>query len=181
MKLVLDTNCFINTTSTMPCLRDPIQAILEEYRTGTVELHVSRHTLAELESRPDAAFDFAKTLPVLPHFPIGTWSDQVGCWEDLAGSWSDAEVNDSMQAELTKLAKSGNDIRDRGAFVDALRAKADVFVTSDKHLVGNGPAERIRSAFGLRILSPTQLLQFLKEGSPKVPPTQVVCTRKTTS
>jgi len=167
MKIVLDTNCFIDATSTVPRLRDPIRGILNEYKNGRLELHVSRHTLTELERNPDAAFELAKTFPVLPHWPIGTWADQVGSWKQIEGTWCDCERDDAIQEELSKLAKSGNDIRDRGAFLDALRAKADAFVTSDRQLVGIGPAKRISERFGLRVISPTQLLEIIKNEDAK--------------
>lgn len=163
MKVVLHTNCFIDATSTVPCLRDAIQAIMKAHSEGAVELHVSRHTLAELETKPDPAFDLAKTFPVLPHWTIGTWANQVGSWEQMEGTWCDAERNDSIQEELRKLANSGNDIRDRGAFLDALHAKAGAFVTSDKQFVGSGSAKRIFEKFGSRVVSPAKLLEILKE------------------
>jgi hypothetical protein len=65
--------------------------------------------------------------------------------EQLAGTWEDAKRNEQIQQELEQLAKSGNDIPDRGAYLDALRAGADAFVTSDKQLVGTSPAARIQS------------------------------------
>ncbi|HEV2330740.1 MAG TPA: hypothetical protein VGY56_18320 [Verrucomicrobiae bacterium] len=165
LKIVLDTNCFINAQNNVALSHCAVQEILKEHENGTIELYVSRHTLDELERKPDAALGIAKTFPVLPHFPVGTWAEQVASWDQMEGTWCDAEVNDSVQQELSKLAKSGNDIRDRGAFLDALRAKADVFVTSDQHLVANGPAKRIFERFGLRILSPTQLLPVIQSRS----------------
>jgi predicted nucleic acid-binding protein len=165
MKIVLDTNCFIDAMNTKPTSRDPIAKILNEYKKATIGLHVSRHTLAELERKPDDALNLAKTLPVVPLFPIGTWAGPVGSWEHMEGTWCDAEANDSIQEELSKLANSGNDIRDRGAFLDALKAKADVFVTADRQLVADGPAERIFERFRLRILSPKQLVKILQQSS----------------
>jgi predicted nucleic acid-binding protein len=167
MKIVLDTNCFIDAISTVPCLRNSIQEITKAHHDGVVQLHVSRHTLAELEKKPDAAFDLAKTFLVLPHWPIGTWPEQVGSWEQVDGTWCDAERNDSMQEELRKLATSGNDIRDRGAYLDALHAKSDAFVTSDKHLVGSVPAKRIFERFCLRVTSPAGFLEILKQTRPR--------------
>lgn len=59
------------------------------------------------------------------------------------------------------LAKSGADLRDRGAYIDALCAKADVFVTSDKDLAGKGPSKRIAEKFGLKIVTPKILASKL--------------------
>lgn len=52
-----------------------------------------------------------------------------------------------------ELANSGSDLRDRGAFVDALRAGA-VLVTSDRQLVVLGPAARIEAVTGVRPITP---------------------------
>jgi hypothetical protein len=116
-------------------------------------LAVSRHTLAEVQ-RPDEACELAKTVEVVPYWPIGTISEQVATIEQLTGTWQDARRNEQIQQELTQLAKSGNDIRDRGAYLDALRAGADAFITSDRHLVNSAPAARILGRFGLRVLTP---------------------------
>ena len=59
--------------------------------------------------------------------------------------------------ELEALAKAGNDIRDRGAYIDALREAVDIFVTSDRQFVGKAPAKRIEERFGLRILAPNRV------------------------
>jgi len=85
----------------------------------------------------------------------------------MEGTWCDANRNNSISGELSKLANSGNDIRDRGAFLDALHAKADAFVTSDKHLVGIGPAKKITERYGLRIVAPAELLNMLKQARSK--------------
>ena len=104
---------------------------------------MSLQTLHELEQRQDEALKLVKTLPRLPHWPIGTWNDQVGTWQQLTGTWDDMKSNDRIQMEFEQLAKSGTDIRDRGGFIDALCSGLDGFVTSDKQLVGSGPAKRI--------------------------------------
>lgn len=103
----------------------------------------------------------AKTLPELSHWPIGSCKEQVGSWQQLTGSWDDAKRNDEIQRRLEALAKSGTDIRDRGAFVDALRNGVDGFVTSDKQLVGSGPAARINEAFSTKLVTPEQAITEL--------------------
>lgn len=69
--------------------------------------------------------------------------------------------NDCIQMELEQLAKSGTDIRDRGGFIDALCSGLDGFVTSDKQLVGSGPAKRINEWFSTKVLTPEQLADEL--------------------
>jgi predicted nucleic acid-binding protein len=157
MKVVLDANCFIDAVTTsshaFPCL----ERVFFAAKSGRVTLAVSRHTLAEV-LYPPSACELAKTVEVLPYWPIGTISQQAAETGQLAGTWEHAKRNDQIQQELEQLAKAGNDIRDRGAFLDALQAGADAFVTSDRQLVGSGPAERIRAKFGLRVLTPCDLV-----------------------
>ena len=102
-----------------------------------------------------------KTLPALPHWPIGTYDDQVGTWEQATGTWDDARQNDKIQLELKVLAKSGTDIRDRGGYIDALCFELDGFVTSDKQLVGTGPSKRINECFFTKVLKPEQVAEEL--------------------
>ncbi len=145
-----------------------LQHILSAWRSGMIELGVSRHTLAELAKKPDQAFDIAKSVRTLPYWPIGTIAEQITTIEDLAGTWEDARLNESSQQELGFLAKAGTTIRDRGALIDTLRAHADVFVTSDKELVAVAPAHRIQERFGVRVVTPSMLASEL--GYSSVPP-----------
>jgi hypothetical protein len=99
---------------------------------------------------------------VLPHYPIGTWAEQVTTWDKLVGTWGDGKANDETRRRLKEsLAKAGVSIRDCGAFIDALRANLDGFVTSDKQLVGSGPASRINGQFPTKVLTPEQLANSL--------------------
>lgn len=161
MKVALDTNCFIDAVNPMAHANKAMRLILEAHESGRVTAMVSRHTLAELHDPPEAR-RFAETLPVLPHWPIGTIAEQVATIEQLAGTWEDARRNEQIQNELKQLAKSGNDIRDRGAFLDALLGGADVFVTSDEQVAASGPSTRIQDRFGLRVLRPADLAYELR-------------------
>lgn len=131
-----------------------LQEIFKASKAGKITLFVSLHSLHELERKPDSAFALAKSLPLLPHFPIGAWDEQIGTLSQLSGTWDDAKRNEEIQKDLMTLAKSGADIRDRGAYIDALLAKADAFVTSDKGLAGEGPSKRIADRYGLKIATP---------------------------
>jgi predicted nucleic acid-binding protein len=161
MKVALDTNCFIDAVNPIADANAAMNEILKAHASGKVKAMVSRHTLAELCNPPEAR-RFAETLPVLPYWPIGTIAQQVATIEQLAGTWEDARRNEQIQEELEQLAKSGNDIRDRGGYLDALHGGADVFVTSDKQLAGSGPSKRIQERFGLRVLRPADLANELR-------------------
>jgi hypothetical protein len=57
--------------------------------------------------------------------------------------------SENIQHDLENLGKSGTDIRDRGAFIDALDGMADFFVTSDAKMSKNAPAGKIAAKYGL--------------------------------
>jgi predicted nucleic acid-binding protein len=160
VKVVLDTNCLLDAVNESATAYRALQKLLAEARAGRIELCVSRHTLSEL-SKDDPKTRRAKAIAngcvTLPHYTIGSWDKQVATWEQSAGSWDDARRNQDLQLELASLANAGNDIRDRGAYIDALLARAAVFVTSDRQLVGSGPASRIRQRFDLRVVTPDAL------------------------
>jgi hypothetical protein len=157
----LDTNCFINAVNPASPSYDALQRILRAADRGQVSLKVSLQTLHELEERKDEVWKLAKTLPELPHWPIGSWDEQVGTWKQQTGTWDEARRNDQIQSELKALAKSGTDIRDRGGYIDALCNGLDGFVTSDKQLVGSGPAARINKQFSTKVLTPEQVAEEL--------------------
>ena len=157
----LDTNCFIDAVNPGSQSYEVIQRILSAFNSGKLWLNVSLQALHELEQKKDAAWELAKTLPELPHWPIGTWDEQVGTWAQQTGTWNHAKRNDKIQLELKALAKSGTDIRDRGGYIDALCSEIDGFVTSDKQLVGAGPSRRINERFFTKVLTPQRLAEEL--------------------
>lgn len=157
----LDTNCFIDAFNPASPSYSALQRVLAAAERGEVSFKVSLHTLHQLGEKKDNAYNLAKTLPELPHWPIGSWSEQVGTWEQATGTWHDGNVNNKIQIELKNLAKSGTDIRDRGGYIDALRSGLDGFVTSDKQLVGSGPAKRINERFPTKVITPEQLADEL--------------------
>ncbi len=158
MTVVLDANCFIDAVRDSHVKYSHMQSLLSAAKSGKIKIMVSRHSLDELSKKPDDAHELAKTVEVVPYWPIGAICEQVATIEQLTGTWEDARRNEEIQLELARLARSGNDIRDRGAYLDALHARADFFVTSDRQLVGSGPAKRIQDKFGLRVLKPSQLV-----------------------
>jgi hypothetical protein len=157
----LDTNCFIDAVNPGSPSYEVMQRLLAAFRSGKVSLKVSLQTLHELEENQDMAWELAKALPELPHWPIGTWDEQVGTWEQQTGTWDEAKRNEKIQLDLKALAKSGTDIRDRGGYIDALRSGLDGFVTSDKQLVGSGPSQRINERFSTKMLTSEQLAKEL--------------------
>jgi predicted nucleic acid-binding protein len=163
MKVILDANCFIDAVTADAHANVAMAAILNAHTLGRIVIEVSRHTLDELSKVPDAAYELAKTFSIVPYWPIGGIGEQVATIEQLAGTWADARHNQEIQKELHGLAKSGNDLRDRGAFLDALLGGADAFVTSDRQLVGSGPANRILERFRIRVLRPDALAQELSD------------------
>lgn len=136
----LDTNCFIDAYNPASASHQAVRQILDAWSSGKIALSVSQHTLSELV-KDDEATTLAKSLPVLPHYPIGQWDQQVTTWDKLAGTWGDAKRNEALQQQLKSLANASVDIRDRGGFIDALANKLDGFVTSDKGVGWGWPGE----------------------------------------
>ena len=58
--------------------------------------------------------------------------------------------------EIAAAANTGANLRDRGAYLDALHAKVDIFVTSDKDLAEDDAAKRLSTKYGLRVLTPPE-------------------------
>jgi predicted nucleic acid-binding protein len=161
-RYALDTNCFIDAFNSTSHAYQPMQRILKAFYSKTILLVVSRHTLSEI-TKSKEAFNFAKSVEILPHYPIGTWKEQVATWNQISGTFGDAKRNQKLQEELKALAKSGNDIRDRGAYIDAINAEAYAFVTSDGQFANSSPAQRIQDRFGLQVIIPKQLAEELSK------------------
>ncbi len=159
LKVALDANAFIGAVNHTEPGYDALQKIFSQ-NPGRVKIYVSVHTLHELQPSPNA-LTLAKSAILLPHFLIGTWGDQVASWDQVSGTWADQRLADEKYQDLRNLAKSGADIRDLGAYVDALYGGVDVFLTSDLDMAGRGPMSRIMSKYQLRILTPQQLADEL--------------------
>lgn len=159
----LDANCFINAVNPASRSYPAVRSIFRAAEKRRISLAVSLQTLHELARRQDEAWELANSQTKLPHWSVGSWDEQVGTWEQEEGSWADAQYDDAIQLQLKSLANAGTDIRDRGAFIDALRNGLDGFITSDKQLVASGPAARINHAFSTKVLSPEQLATELCE------------------
>ena len=153
----LDTNCFINAVNPTSHSYPALRVIIDAAENGVISLKVSLQTLHELEEKKDAAWKLAKSQSELEHHGIGSWDEQVGTWKQEAGTWDDGRHDNAIQLELKALANAGTDIRDRGAYIDALRSGLDGFVTSDKQLTATGPASRINDRFSTKVLTPEQL------------------------
>jgi predicted nucleic acid-binding protein len=162
MRVALDANCFIDAINPSSHAFTPMEVIVSASRAGVLELAVSLHTLAELARKPDAALDLARSCATLPHYPIGAWDTQVATWDQAEGTWDDVTQHDGIQERISDLAKAGNDIRDRGAYLDALKAGVDAFVTSDRQLVDSAPARRLETDFGVQVITPEALSEVLQ-------------------
>jgi len=152
IKICLDANIFIDEHNHSMRWHNDIKKIFALAKSGVIEIYVSLQTLEELSKKKDDAYKLAQAVTKLPHWPVGSWDEQVGTWDD-------AKESDNVQLRLAELAKSGNDIRDRGAFLDALKSKIDYFVTSDGQLVNAGPDQRINAIFDTKVIKPEDLIK----------------------
>lgn len=161
MLIVLDTNCLIDATNEGSQAFGALQKLLQTGAGHTITLAISRHSIHELERKPDDALALVARLQVLPYYPVGTIDELIGTIDELAGTFDDIRVNHERMETLKGLANAGTDIHDRGALVDAIMAGAAAFVTSDKALASIGPSDRIRLRTGVSVLTPQQLTAFL--------------------
>ena len=160
MKVALDTNCLLDAANSDSCAYGDVKKILGAAAEGKLELFISLHSLAERtkdDARTGRAREIGATINRLPHYPVGARKEQVCTWNQMARTWQEAERNQQILGELSVLAKSGSKIRDHGAYIDALLGGVDVFVTSDLGLAGSGPAKRIETKFGLRVITPSAM------------------------
>jgi hypothetical protein len=84
----------------------------------------------------------------------------IGTIDELAGTFDDLRRSADMLQKLSEQARSGANLRDKGALIDALWARAAVFVTSDRHLVDEAPAQRISAAFDIQIMTPSTAIRY---------------------
>ena len=166
--VVLDANCFINATDVSSTAHAAVRRLFAAAVRGELRLGASLHTITELangsvkdEGRASA---LASTCEQLPYYPIGSIDDLLGSIDGLAGTLGDMDENEAIQQRLRVLAKAGASLADRGALLDAERAGATVFVTSDGQLVKRGPRSRIESEIRLRLLTPEEAVYRLLDG-----------------
>jgi len=164
LKVALDANCFIAYYNAQNHSQVAVRRIFSFWRQGGIDLFVSLKTIDELSCKPDQCFALANQVSKLPNYPVGTWDDAVGSWKDQAGTWADAKGNQHLQQLIHQLAKKGADIRDRGAFLDAVLADMDFFITHDPHLSGSGPAQRLAGRFNTRVMTPSAFIATLESG-----------------
>ncbi len=167
MLLVCATNIWIEASkdSSSAAARMLARARLLGYRIA-----VSKHSRSELEASsemygPEAA-RLAAEYEEIPYFPIGTISQLLGTISELSGTLDDMFANDRLRESLASIATQGTDIRDRGALIDALRSGAQIFVTSDKGIVGKGPRGRLQAAFSILVRTPLELCTEIADSVP---------------
>ncbi|MDP1861119.1 MAG: hypothetical protein Q8K82_20765 [Gemmatimonadaceae bacterium] len=151
---LLDANCFIAASQTAHPEHAAASRVFALGLSGRATLVISQHTLLELANRPDAAYELAKGLQVVPCFPFGRIQDLAGPISGLGGTIGQIGASDRKADIIGRLARSGSSLRDRGAVLDAIEAHVDFFVTSDRALVDLEPARRLHDRYGLRFLTP---------------------------
>jgi len=90
----------------------------------------------------------------IPDFFLDVWCELTDHkWELIPDKKPEHPRDDEgTQKKIKALAKAGNDIRDRGAYIDAIRGHLYAFITSDKQLVGSGAANRLNSEFKTKVI-----------------------------
>jgi len=161
MTVALDTMCFIYAVDPQSPHHAALRKLLSESSSGKISIKVSRHTLMELSRKPDSALALAQGVEPLPYWPIGTIAELVRQIRDLSGTWHDASQNEMLQQRMQTLAKAGISIHDKGAYLDAVLSRVDVFVTYDCDFIKEGQS-KVEETFGVPILSAEALVERLR-------------------
>lgn len=136
-------------------------AMSQRHRLG-----VSKHSLTELDAGAPrygpAASQLARSFEQLPYYPLGTIDELLGSISELSGSFDEMRQNESLRSQLGQVASQGTSLRDRGALIDALWAKAQFFVSSDHGLVALGPRKRIESSLSISVRTPAEMARELR-------------------
>jgi hypothetical protein len=160
-KLALDTNCFIDAFSQESHAFDAMQTILALASDDRLDLYVSVQSLSELKGGNDDPERLARSLKQLPHFRVGSWNEQIESWKNEGGTWEESREDEKRQKLIHDLANTGNSIRDRGGYIDAIRSNLDAFVTSDGQFTKPVPASTLNRAFRTKVLKPQQVVEQL--------------------
>jgi predicted nucleic acid-binding protein len=160
--LVLDTNVWIAAADTRV---SEAAALLTCAAERGARIGVSKHSLVELTAGSikygGSAESLARAYETIPYHPVGRIDELLGTITQLSGTFDQMRVNEALRVRLGNLAKAGTDIRDRGAVIDALQARATYFVTSDRGLVAPAPRARIEAELPIRIRTPAEMLREL--------------------
>ena len=162
MKVAIDTNCIISLFKPKEDMCAYMRRVDEMRQEGKIELYVSLKTIKQLSDKGGAPLDYARSLPRLPNYPVGTWAEQVGTWNNVAGTWKDAKENQKLQQKIHRLTKKNVDIRDRGIVIDTYCAGMQVLLTNDSGLRDERPARALKEELGISVVSPEQFLALYR-------------------
>ncbi|MCK4849732.1 MAG: hypothetical protein KAT11_00200 [Phycisphaerae bacterium] len=162
LKVGIDTNCIISLFKPKEEIYPAMQIMRRMREEGQIELYVSLKAIDQVK-KDDAALAYARSLPKLPNYLVGSWGEQVGTWGTVAGTWEDAKRNEELRKKLGQLVKKGANFRDKQILIDAICAGMDVLVTNDKKMHSAGPASRLKKELGFTVMSPQNFVQTYRK------------------
>lgn len=171
-KITLDTNCFINlfdTGATTATSVDALSELMSLGLSGRADIAITTRVEADLGQDTNEArrMEMLRLLRMLP--VVGTllrWD--VSRW-DTGDQWA-SESDVQMATELQRLLFPGlspadrrysNKMNDIDHLLGHFKNRRDAFVTDDGGIVGK--SERLREAFGIVVMRPSDALRFILE------------------
>jgi len=167
IKVAIDTNCIIALFRPNEDVHNQMVRIKEIHQKGEIEFYITLKTMDEIEKGVpiygSGPLNYARSLPVLPNCPVGTWNDLVGTWRSLDGTGGEAANNEKLQERIHHLTKKGVKIRDRQIVIDSYLGGMHVLLTNDQGLCDEGSAGRLREELGILVLSPEKFISKFPE------------------
>jgi hypothetical protein len=157
LRVAVDTDCIISLFKPQEEMHLPMLRINEMYQEGKIDLYISAKTIVQL-TRGGPPLEYAKSLLMLPNYPVGRIADQVGTWGEMAGTWNDAKENEELQEKVSALTKKSVNIRDRQIVIDSYRGKMDILLTNDHGLCGERQARNLKELLGISVMTPKEFL-----------------------
>lgn len=163
IKIGIDTDCIISLFNACDVIHPTMLFVDQLCKEGKINLYVSLKTIDQLSVKGSNALEYAKSLPKLPNYMVGTIGEQVGSIGSLAGTFGDAERNEILQREIRNWTKQGVNMRDRQIVIDSYLGGMEIMLTNDRDLCDEKPSANLQKELGLVVMNPEKLLQCLKK------------------
>lgn len=163
IKISIDTDCIISLFSPSDMIYPSMLFVDRLYKEGEINLYVSLKTIDQLSVKGSNALEYAKSLPKLPNYMVGTIGELVGTIGSLAGTFGDAEKNEILQQKIRRLTKQGVNMRDRQILIDSYLGGMEIMLTNDRGLWDEIPADNLRRELGLLIMNPDKLAAYINK------------------
>lgn len=163
IKISIDTDCIISLFNSSDVIHSDMLLIDQLFKEGKINLYVSLKSVDQLSVKGGNALEYAKSLPKLPNYIVGTIGEQVGTIGTLAGTWDDAKRNHILQQKIRRLTRQGVNMRDRQIVIDSYWGGMQIMLTNDRDLCDDIPAGNLRKELELLIMNPDKLIAYINK------------------